>query len=107
MTGDAFHAAAPAEDGDGAVRAMQAALDDAGVPPAEVQYINAHGTSTPLNDKIETAAIKKVFGAAGGPAGRQLDQVHDRPCPRRGRRDRDGHHRPFDQEPDHDAHGEL
>ncbi|MCX6566097.1 MAG: beta-ketoacyl-ACP synthase II [Candidatus Aminicenantes bacterium] len=62
MTGDAFHPAAPAEDGDGAVRAMQAALDDAGVLPAEVQYINAHGTSTPLNDKIETAAIKKVFG---------------------------------------------
>jgi 3-oxoacyl-[acyl-carrier-protein] synthase II len=62
MTGDAFHAAAPAEDGDGAVRAMQAALDDAGVLPAEVQYINAHGTSTPLNDRIETAAIKKVFG---------------------------------------------
>ncbi len=62
MTGDAFHAAAPAEDGDGAVRAMQVALDDAGVPPSEVQYINAHGTSTPLNDKIETAAIKKVFG---------------------------------------------
>lgn len=62
MTGDAFHPAAPAEDGDGAVRAMQAALDDAGIPPTDVQYINAHGTSTPLNDKIETAAIKKVFG---------------------------------------------
>jgi len=63
MTGDAYHLAAPAEDGDGAVRAMQAALDDAGVPPADVQYINAHGTSTPLNDRIETAAIKKVFGS--------------------------------------------
>jgi 3-oxoacyl-[acyl-carrier-protein] synthase II len=62
MTGDAFHPAAPAEDGDGAVRVMRAALDDAGVPPEDVQYINAHGTSTPLNDKIETAAIKKVFG---------------------------------------------
>ncbi|MBN1938561.1 MAG: beta-ketoacyl-ACP synthase II [Candidatus Aminicenantes bacterium] len=62
MTGDAFHPAAPAEDGGGAVRAMQAALDDAGIPPEDVQYINAHGTSTPLNDKIETAAIKSVFG---------------------------------------------
>lgn len=62
MTGDAFHPAAPAEDGDGARRAMQVALADAGVPPHEVQYINAHGTSTPLNDKIETAAIKNVFG---------------------------------------------
>jgi 3-oxoacyl-[acyl-carrier-protein] synthase II len=63
MSGDAFHVAAPAEDGAGAVRAMQRALEDAGVDPGEVQYINAHGTSTQLNDKIETAAIKKVFGA--------------------------------------------
>jgi 3-oxoacyl-[acyl-carrier-protein] synthase II len=63
MTGDAFHPAAPAEDGDGAVRVMLRALADAGISAEEVQYINAHGTSTPLNDKIETAAIKKVFGA--------------------------------------------
>jgi 3-oxoacyl-[acyl-carrier-protein] synthase II len=62
MTGDAFHAAAPAEDGDGAARVMRHALDDAGVAPNDVQYLNAHGTSTPLNDKIETAAIKRVFG---------------------------------------------
>ncbi|MBM3311161.1 MAG: beta-ketoacyl-ACP synthase II [Candidatus Aminicenantes bacterium] len=62
MTGDAFHVAAPAEDGDGAVRVMRRALDDAGVPPTVVQYINAHGTSTPLNDRIETAAVKAVFG---------------------------------------------
>jgi 3-oxoacyl-[acyl-carrier-protein] synthase II len=62
MTSDAYHAAAPAEDGDGAVRAMRAALNDAGIDPFEVQYINAHGTSTPLNDRIETAAIKQVFG---------------------------------------------
>ena len=63
MTGDAFHPAAPAPDGDGAVRAMQAALDEAEIPAGDVQFINAHGTSTPLNDKIETAAIKKVFGS--------------------------------------------
>jgi 3-oxoacyl-[acyl-carrier-protein] synthase II len=62
MTGDAYHVAAPAEDGDGAVRVMRRALDDAGVPPTVVQYINAHGTSTPLNDRIETAAVKTVFG---------------------------------------------
>jgi 3-oxoacyl-[acyl-carrier-protein] synthase II len=60
---DAFHITAPSEDGDGAVRAMQAALDSAGVDPSAVAYINAHGTSTPLNDKLETAAIKRCFGA--------------------------------------------
>lgn len=62
MSGDAFHAAAPADDGGGAVRCMRLALSDAGVPPDVVAYINAHGTSTPLNDKIETAAVKRVFG---------------------------------------------
>ncbi len=62
MTSDAYHAAQPAMDGDGAARVMRAALQDAGVEPAEVGYINAHGTSTPFNDKIETAAIKAVFG---------------------------------------------
>lgn len=62
MTGDAYHIAAPAMDGEGAERVMRKALEDAGVPPGDVQFINAHGTSTPLNDKIETAAIKRVFG---------------------------------------------
>jgi len=62
MSGDAFHITAPAEDADGAVRVMQSTLADASVPPDEVQYINAHGTSTPYNDKLETLAIKKVFG---------------------------------------------
>ena len=61
-TADAFHMAAPAEDGYGAVQAMQMALDNAGLLPAEVDYVNAHGTSTPLNDKTETLALKKVFG---------------------------------------------
>ena len=62
MSGDAFHITAPAEDADGAVRVMQSTLADASIMPEEVQYINAHGTSTPYNDRLETLAIKKVFG---------------------------------------------
>ena len=62
MTGDAHHMTAPDPDGDGAARAMGAALADAELEPAVVGYINAHGTSTPYNDKFETLAIKRVFG---------------------------------------------
>ena len=62
MSSDAYHPAAPSPDGDGAVRVMRNAIKDAGVQPGDVQYINAHGTSTVYNDKIETLAIKKVFG---------------------------------------------
>jgi 3-oxoacyl-[acyl-carrier-protein] synthase II len=62
MTGDAHHLTAPDPEGDGAARAMRAALRDAAIPPAEVGYINAHGTSTPYNDRFETLAIKRVFG---------------------------------------------
>jgi len=62
-TNDAYHLAAPAENGEGAARAMAMALRKAGLRPEEVDYINAHGTGTPLNDKFETAAIKTVFGA--------------------------------------------
>ena len=62
MTGDAHHMTAPDPAGDGAARAMTAALRDAGLPAAAVNYINAHGTSTPYNDKFETLAIKRVFG---------------------------------------------
>jgi len=61
-TGDAHHLTAPAPDGEGAQRAMKRALKDAGLTPADVQYINAHGTSTPANDFNETRAIKAVFG---------------------------------------------
>lgn len=63
MSCDAYHITAPDPDGDGACRAMQAALKDARLNPENVEYINAHGTSTKLNDKIETLAIKKAFGA--------------------------------------------
>lgn len=61
LTGDAYHMAAPPDNGEGAARCMQMAIDDAGISPAEVDYINAHGTSTPLNDLCETRAIKTVF----------------------------------------------
>ena len=62
LTSDAYHVAAPDPTGDGAARVMQRAMEDAGVGPEDVQYINAHGTSTPLNDKTETMAVKAVFG---------------------------------------------
>ncbi len=62
MSSDAFHISAPAEDGNGGARVMKSALDDAGLNPEDVDYINAHGTSTPPGDRIETLAIKTVFG---------------------------------------------
>jgi 3-oxoacyl-[acyl-carrier-protein] synthase II len=62
MSADAFHITAPSEDGDGGMRVMSLALRRAGVRPDQVDYINAHGTSTPYNDKLETLAIKRLFG---------------------------------------------
>lgn len=62
--GDAYHITQPAEGGDGGARAMSLALERAGIAPSDVDYVNAHGTSTPLNDKFETMAIKSVFGEA-------------------------------------------
>ncbi|RPI54412.1 MAG: beta-ketoacyl-[acyl-carrier-protein] synthase II [Acidobacteria bacterium] len=66
MSGDAYHITAPTEDGSGAVRVMQMALRKANVAPHQVGYINAHGTSTPHNDRIETLAIKNLFGEHAG-----------------------------------------
>jgi len=62
LTGDAYHITAPSEDADGAIRVMRMAVRKANIAPDQVDYINAHGTSTPYNDKLETLAIKKTFG---------------------------------------------
>lgn len=62
LSGDGYHIAAPPADGNGAIRCMQMALNDAGMNPEDIDYINAHGTSTPLNDVVETRAIKGVYG---------------------------------------------
>jgi 3-oxoacyl-[acyl-carrier-protein] synthase II len=64
MSGDAFHITAPTADGDGAFRCMQAAIKRAGIQPGEIDYINAHGTSTPMGDEIELAAVERVVGNA-------------------------------------------
>jgi len=62
LNGDAYHVTAPSPDGEGAARVMKLAIDEAGISAADIQYINAHGTSTPYNDRVETLAIKTVFG---------------------------------------------
>ncbi len=66
LAGDAHHVTAPADDGDGGYRAMRAAIGRAGLEPADIDYINAHGTSTPLGDEIELRAVERLFGQAAG-----------------------------------------
>ena len=66
LAGDAYHITAPAEDGDGGYRAMEAAIKHAGLEPADIDYINAHGTSTPLGDEIELGAVERLLGQAAG-----------------------------------------
>jgi 3-oxoacyl-[acyl-carrier-protein] synthase II len=66
LAGDAYHITAPVEDGDGGFRAMKAAIAQAGIEPADIDYINAHGTSTPLGDEIELGAVERLFGQAAG-----------------------------------------
>jgi 3-oxoacyl-[acyl-carrier-protein] synthase II len=66
LAGDAYHITAPAENGDGGFRAMRAAIRQAGLEPADIDYVNAHGTSTPLGDEIELGAVERLFGQAAG-----------------------------------------
>ena len=96
MSGDAYHISAPSDDGDGPFRVMRNALKDASMDPAEIGYINAHGTSTPHGDRIETIAVKRLLGEAARRCPDLVDEVDDGPPPGRGRRLRGRRPRPGD-----------
>ena len=85
MSADAYHITAPAEDGDGAFRCMKAALARAAVAPSEIDYINAHGTSTPMGDEIELKAVERLFGNSRRQARDVVDEIGDRASARRRR----------------------
>ena len=89
---DAYHITSPAPEGRGAAKCMRMCLEDSDLDPNEVDYINAHGTSTQQGDLAETQAVKQVFGERAAKTRDQLDQVDDRAYARRGRRDRVGVH---------------
>ena len=94
MSGDGYHMTSPPPDGSGAVRCMQAALADAGFDYGQIDYINAHGTSTELNDLYETRAIKTVFKEHAHSTGGKFDQIDDRSFARGSRWRRDRFHGP-------------
>ena len=107
MSSDAHHITLPPSDGDGASRCMNLALRDAGLDPTRVDYINAHGTSTPAGDVVETRAVKRTFGGACARIGHEFHEVHDRPPSRCGGRcggdllhpRHSGRHRATDDQP--------
>jgi len=78
MSGDAYHITAPSESGDGAYRCMRAALKNAKIDASDIDYINAHGTSTPMGDEIELSAVERLFGQHGSQAVDVVDQVGGR-----------------------------
>jgi 3-oxoacyl-[acyl-carrier-protein] synthase II len=107
MSADAFHVTAPPEDGDGAYRVMRNALRDAKIGPEQVQYINAHGTSTDVGDRAETEAHQACLRRPCLQAGCQLHQVDDRPLAGRRRWIRGRNHSPGPSRPDRAAHHQL